>query len=632
MLGMTLRVVVLMLCCLLALVGAASFVVSPDNSALEPADFDRTVAMGLTLEERQALDDRIVPRAQIAYSQYPYIVGYRGIGLAATAVDDPLVRQQFGYPQVIYVETAPSNVSLDSSGHLVGEYTDEWILASEAAFVVDSAARTPSGPTPVAFADSEHAAAFASANGGEVVEWTERKRFAATRTDGSVARDRIGTQQTAANETTADAFELLDRPLGTTVGDDEPTLRAALDAAEPNTTVRLPPGTYEGPIEIEKPVTVVGDSATIEGDGNGTVITVTADDVAISGVSIAVVGDSLRRENVSSDADRPDWDRQTEEAYGYSDAAVTADGVDRLLLTDLETDTPASGIVLRDTRRTVVDGVRVNGTGEWTEGFMGVVAIRSPAVIQRSTFRDGRDGVYIHRSSGITIRNNRFVGGRFGAHLMYTSDALFVDNCASEQAFSGITVMTSPRGNSIADNVITDTEQGISTSGSDSYIGGNLIVGTNQAIRTSARNSLYTENTVVGNAVGFRASSVFPTSVVVRNDVADNDWHVRATTGPLRVWSQDGEGNYWSGAEDLERRYSPTDPVDGRLHRSEAARTLASAPVVYGLRTLRGAVPGMRGKSVIDVSPRSEPVDAHRLETARGISNGTVSDEEVCSA
>ena len=628
---MALRVAVLVVCCLLAVVGAASFVVTPGTSGPEPAEFDRTVAMGLTLEERRALDERIVPRAQIAYSQYPYVVGYRQIGLAAAAVDDPLVRQQFGYPQVVYVETAPPDVSLDDSGYLVGEPTDDWIPAAEASFVIDSAARIPSGPTAVAFADEKRAAAFASAHGGEVVGWEARGRFEAASSNGSAARDRIGVQHAAANETVEEATELLDRPVVTVVGEDEPTLRAALESAEAGTAVRLPPGTYEGPVEIETSVTLLGENATIVGDDNGTVITVVADDVAISGVSITGIGESLSRDTDGED-DRADWDRQTAEAYGYSDAAVTADSVDRLLVTDIEADTPASGIVLRDAERAVIDDVRINGTDDWREGFMGVVAIRSPAVVQDSTFNEGRDGVYTHRSNGVVIRDNRFVHGRFGTHFMYTSNGLFVDNCAIEQELSGVIVMTSPSGIAIADNVVTDTEQGIMTSGSDSYIGGNVVVDTRQAISTSARNSLYADNTVVGNDVGFRASAVFPTSVVVRNDVVDNDRHVRATTGPLRVWSRDGEGNYWSGAEGLDRRYSPTDPIDGRLHRTDAARTLAAAPIVRGLRTLRGAVPGMRGESVVDAAPRDTPAHPVRLETAERLADGRVTAEEVCAA
>ena len=628
---MSLRVAVAVGCCFFLLVGLGSFVLSPADSTPKPVDFDRTVGMGLTLEEQRALgENRLFPRVQVAYSQFPYVVGYRGISLAASEIDDPTVERQFGYPQAIYAEAAPPDVSLDGSGTPVGEHTDEWIPAAKAHFVVGSEARVSSEPTSLAFADRNDAVGFASSYGGDVVGWDERDQFDVPQSDGASARDRIDTQQRAAEKTVAGVETMRDRPVGTVVGEDDATLRTALDGAEPNTTIQLPAGTYDGPIEIDKPVTVRGENATIVGDGNGTVLTVTANNAAVVGPSIERIGDSLRAEGSPSDDNRGEWDRHTEEAYGYADAGVTAVDVDRLLVSDVEVETPASGIVLRDTERAVVDRVRVNGTDEWDAGFMGVTAIRSPAVVQRSTFEGGRDGVYTHRASGIVVRNNRFIDGRFGTHLMYTSDALVAGNCASGQVLSGVVIMTSPSGIAIADNVITDTEQGISTSGSDAYIGGNVVVGTDQAIQTSARNSLYADNTVVGNAVGFRASSVFPTSVVVRNDIANNERPVRATSGPLRVWSHNGEGNYWDGAAGLDRSYSPTDPVDGRLHRTGSAQTLADAPVVRGLRTLRGSVPGMRGESVIDTHPRGAPANATRLEAARAIADEDSPPEVRC--
>jgi len=119
---MSIRIAVAVACCLFVVVGAGSFVAAPAVSGPEAADFDRTVAMGMTLEEQRALgEDRFVPRAQVAYSQFPYVVGYRGIGLAASEVDDPLVVQQFGYPQRVYVEGVPADVTLGESGYPIGD-------------------------------------------------------------------------------------------------------------------------------------------------------------------------------------------------------------------------------------------------------------------------------------------------------------------------------------------------------------------------------------------------------------------------------------------------------------------------------------------------------------------------------
>ncbi|WP_336135497.1 NosD domain-containing protein [Natronomonas amylolytica] len=612
---------------LLVVVGAGSFVVSPDTSGGEPVAFDDTVSIGLTLEERLVLRERgaFVPRAQVVYSQYSYIIGYRGVGLAAEAVDDPLVRQQFGYPRMVHVEVAPAGVELDAEGYLDANQTNEWVPAGEAFYVVDSGARIPGSATAVPFADRAAAERFAERNGGRVLEWTDRSAFPVPEEDGETTQRRIDEQHAEADATVDSADELLERDGEVVVGEDAATLEEALATAEPNTTIRLPAGTYEGPVTVDESVTIRGENATITGDGNGTVVTVTASDVAIVGVSITGVGENIRPDDIETG----DWDERTEIAYGYADAGVTVAGADRVLVTGVDVETPTAGVSVRRSNGTVIDDIEVRGDEPWQEGFMGVVTIRSPVVLQNSTFHDGRDGIYTHRSHGVVVRNNRFEGGRFGVHLMYTSEALLHGNCMSGQEFSGIVVMTSPSGTVISENTLVGTSQGILTSGSDSYVGGNLVVASRQGISTNARNTLYTENTLVGNDVGFRASSIVPTSRVHSNDVVDNDEHVEVGTGPLRVWTHDGKGNYWSGAAGLDREFTPSGPIDGRLHRSTAVETLAASPLAYGLRTLRTAVPGMRTASVVDVEPRSTPVNSSRVETGRQLrddyeTNGTV--------
>ncbi|MFP4625299.1 MAG: NosD domain-containing protein [Natronomonas sp.] len=614
----------------LGLVGAGSFVVSPTTSTQGPVDFDDTIAIGLTLEERQKLSahDRLVPRAQVVYSQYPYVIGYRGIGLAAMSVDDPDVHQQFGYPRSVFVETMASDVRIDDEGYLTGSPFTDWTPANEAVFVVDTGARIPGAAATVPFADRERATEFADRYDGRVLEWDDRDAFEAPASDGSTARSRIDAQRAGANQTVAVANEHLDRSTTLTVGQDADSLARALEVAPPNATIALPPGTYDGPLTIETPVTIRGEDARIVGDGNGSVLTVNSSDVAIVGVSISGVGDVAHPDDIELE----DWDAHTEGAYGYADAGITVANGDRVLVSDVEIDTPTAGVIVRDSNGTVVDGLEVRGAETWEAGFMGVVTIRSPIVLQESTFHDGRDGIYTHRSHGVVVRNNDFAGGRFGTHLMYTSDALIDGNCMVGQEMSGVVVMTSPSGTAITDNVLADTTQGILTSGSDSYVGGNLVVSGQQGISTNARNSLYTRNVVVGNLIGLRASSIVPSSRVVDNDVVDNEEHVYVGSGPLRVWSHDGRGNYWSGAANLNRPFTPTGPIDSRLHRTKAASTLADSPVAHTLREVRTSAPGMRRGAVVDTAPRSTYANPARVEAGHElIDRYETTDDSICA-
>ncbi len=254
------------------------------------------------------------------------------------------------------------------------------------------------------------------------------------------------------------------------MGRDAPTIQAAVDAAPPNTTVLVPAGTYREEVRIAKPVTVRGQNASLVGSGNGTVVRVTADRVTLTGLAISGVGNAtLNRTTRTEGTDGTGgWDTKILHSYGGGDAGVAAVNASSLLVADVTVETPANGILLRRSEGTVVRDVTVNGTAEWRDGFMGVIAMNAPVVVQDSTLRGGRDGVYLHRAHGTVVRNNTFLSGRFGTHLMYTSDTLVADNRARGQLYSGIVVMTEPTGNAVVGNDVRHSGSGIATAGSRS--------------------------------------------------------------------------------------------------------------------------------------------------------------------
>ena len=77
-----------------------------------------------------------------------------------------------------------------------------------------------------------------------------------------------------------------------------PTLAAQplqpwLDTALPGASIRLPPGIYQGPAVISRPLTLEGDGkVVIDAGGKGTVLTVKADRVTLRGLTLRGSGDS----------------------------------------------------------------------------------------------------------------------------------------------------------------------------------------------------------------------------------------------------------------------------------------------------------------------------------------------------
>ncbi|RQG94209.1 NosD domain-containing protein [Natrarchaeobius chitinivorans] len=612
------RLLVVAVGLVIAVVAVGVFVVDGETSDPDPVHFDDTVSMGLALEDEYGLEDDVrLPRAQVFYSQYEYVVGYYGVETFVASFREDGHTDRFGHPRTVYVSDYSSvDAELSAAGYPTADREPAWTDAESAWFVVGSDAETPSGETIVPFADRDDATAFADSHGGSIVTWEQLLDRDVETDDATVVRDRVDDQHREADERVEDVSTLRDRPVSTVVGEDADTVQEAIDAAPENTTVLVPDGTYDETLEIDRSITLRGEGdVTIRGDGNGTVITATADRTAVVGLAVAGSGSQRQGSGELPGDDEPDgaWDETFEANYAGGDAGIGMHTANESLIEDVSVDSEITGIVLRRSAGSVVRDVTVDSPDRWEDGHAGILAFHSPSVVERVTVSDGRDGIYSHRSTGLVVRDSTLEGNRLGIHLMHTSEALLADNRVANQSNTGIYVMTGPERNAIVNNEIRGAEYGLYPDGSDSYVADNLLVDNRVGLRIDATGSRYEGNVVAGNEIGAQVRAMLPTNQVLENDFVENDVHADAGTGPLRVWTHDGTGNYWQGASSLtgdrtvDGSYSPTAPVDRQLHRTDGAETLARSPALEAISGLQGTVPGMRTGSVVDLAPTCEP-------------------------
>ena len=621
------------------LVVAGAFLSDPAANAPDPVRYDDTVELGLSTETDSLMSDSgRIPRVQVFYSQLQYVIGYNGVESFVDRLDDGYTERRFGYPLVAYVETFDGT---DPGTTETGLFTaaesrpSSWTPAEEAVYVVGSEARTAAGETVIPFTSRDAATAFTASHGGEVVAWTELRTRSFDVDSGAVARSMAPERWEVADRRVTAAERVAERPVSVTVGEDAATISAAVDMAPPNTTVVVPSGSYEERINVTKPLTIAGDGARVSGGGNGSVITVRAPNVAVTGLTIDGTGNRTRdpeaaqrrAEEAAQGNGTESWDTNIQLGYGYGDAGIRGLGAPGLFIDDVTIDTNASGVLLRDGSDAVIRHIEVNGTAEWDDGFMGITGMESQVTVTNGTFTNGRDGIYLHRADGSIVRDSTFRQNRYGVHLMYTGDALIADNSFRDEIFAGITVMTRPARNAIVGNDVRGSAAGIQSSGTLTYIGYNTLAHNDLGFSTSSRGSLYEHNVVVGNKEGARATTVVPASRVIANDFVGNDRHAGAGAGPLRVWGGGDRGNYWEGAnaglhDSGERAYRPTSPIDAALHREPAVVALRESPVNELLERLRGTVAGARSGSIIDPAPAPEPYAPDRVAAATD-PNGT---------
>lgn len=606
------------------------FVADVEQTEPDPVSFDRTVSVGLSLEDERWLeserDDIDLPRVQVFYSEYEYVIGYYGVEEFLTTQGQQRYERLFGYPLAVYVSAYESgSVDLTADGLPVAEGRYEWTLAEEAVYVVESDARTPAGRTVIPFEDRDDAEQFSQRNGGTVLNWEELSDRPFETDDAATVQRRVADVQREADAGVADALTLSDRPIGATVGEDGETIQDAVEAAPENTTVLVPEGLYQGHVTIEKPVTLAGvGDVSLVGSGNGTVVSIEANrtavlDIDVSGVGMDTPGagpteghDHGTHTHDHGGNDDEEWDATIEDDYARGDAGIAVDNSTGTLIEGVGIDTSASGVMVRDSSETVVRNVTVRGNDDVYEAHMGVVLMRSPAVVEHSSFTAGLDGVYTHRADGSVVRNNTMEDNRMGIHLMHTSDALLANNTITDESSTGIYIMTGPERNAVLGNEIRDSPTGLDIGGTDSYVADNVFVENRVGLRLDSVSTIVDGNVLAGNAVGVDTRSVLATNRVVNNDFVSNTRHVR-NVGPLRIWTHDGEGNYWEGAvgqvagETLTRPYSPTDDIDAVLHRVDGAPTIAQAPALNALGAFEQTVSGLRSGEVLDEAPRCTP-------------------------
>lgn len=609
----------------LLVAAATSFVVPTPQGRSSPASFDSLVTTGVTqtAAAKTTSAGGVLPRAEAFYAQYRYGVGYRGVRVLLADLSRPSHRRQFGRPLAIYVsDFTGTNVTLTSEGYLNVSHDPGWVRASEAAFVVNGSARTAAGPAVVPFSTRRAADAFARQTSGRVEDWATLRANRTTPVGGANAmRASVTAHEQWANQTAGARRQLLDRPVSRVVGQNGTTLRSALRTAPANTTIRVPPGTYNiTGLTITRPLTLrgAGNETRIVGRGNGTVVTVNASRSAVADVSISGVG----HKRVGDTSNATGWASRERAAYALADSAVRFVNATDSLAAGLAIRTPANGVTLLGSDGSVVTNTTVIGNIPWRDGYMGVLAFDSRVVVQNSHFDGGRDGIYTHAAHGSVVRNSTMQNLRYGVHEMYTSRMLLEGNRV-RHARIGLVVMTHPDGNLVVGNTAKACASGVVVRGRRNYVADNTLVDGGAGLLIAGSESVYTGNALVHDNVGARVLSTLPDDRVTGNDFVADDRAVKlGQFGPLYVWN----GNYWTNASGVDRNangildqgYWPTSAI-GRQAGTAAGVTLARSPAVGAVRTLQQTLPGIRREGVVDERPRASEANPGAVSHALSV-------------
>lgn len=372
-------------------------------------------------------------------------------------------------------------------------------------------------------------------------------------------------------------------------------LAAAIAAAQPGDVLELAPGRHDGPVTLDKPLTLNGGGqAELDGRGQGSVITITGPDTVVRGLTI--LGSGSSHETIDSGIQiKKGGDRAVIEGNRLTGNLF---GVD--VHGGIDVQVRGNHIEGRRDRRM---NDRGNGVYVWT----------SPGLIVDGNVIDwGRDGILVTIGRKLTFTNNRFANLRFAVHYMYAHDSTISGNVSIGNGL-GYALMYSER-LQVHDNIsLGDRAHGLMfnyTNNSD--VTGNLVRGSEKCVFVyNSHRNILANNRFEGCDIGIHFTAGSERNGITGNAFVANRNQVKYVGTRDVEWSVEGRGNYWSDhpAFDLngdgiaDSPFRPNDLMDHVLWSQPAAALLVGAPVVQLVRWSQSSFPATLPGGVVDSVP-----------------------------
>jgi nitrous oxidase accessory protein len=340
-----------------------------------------------------------------------------------------------------------------------------------------------------------------------------------------------------ASAVAAAVLALLAAPAASAFAQTPDLLQARIDAAPRGSTLHVPAGTYTGTFVIRGPLAVIADGhVVLDGDGRGSVVTLTGDDVRFHGFTVRNSGRQV-----------------TEEAAGIK-ATGNRHRIEANHVHDVY-----FGIHIGNGAGMVIEGNRiVPGEKHGARPGHGISAwhVRDTRVVGNQ-ISESRDGIYLSFTDGIVVEGNRVTKSRYGLHSMYSQNARFEHNEVTGNLL-GAALMMSER-LVLRRNMIRDHRAGAAAYGvllkdiGDLVAEENTIVANRVGIyaesvpTNAAHEAVFARNTIAGNEVGLALQSTAALTIT-GNRIAENLTDVRPLGLRLSSgmrWTRDGRGNSW---------------------------------------------------------------------------------------
>lgn len=398
------------------------------------------------------------------------------------------------------------------------------------------------------------------------------------------------------------------------------TIQAALAVAHDGDSIEVHPGTYQGPLIVNKSVALNGvDDPVIDNGGDGTVVMLTAPDIVFRGFEVRGSGTEYDRDHAGITVTAPrvivENNRLHEVLFGIfvakaSDVIVRNNDITSK--DELEISLKGDAIRLWYSPRVLIEGNHVHKARDI------VVWYSSDAIIRNNLVEQGRYGAHLMYCDNVIIEGNRLRDNSVGIYTMYSNNTLIrANDIRSQRGPSGYALGFKDADNiEVTNNTLIDNRAGVFMDGAPFSPHG------------YAR---FHENIFAFNDVAIIMMPAVRGATIENNTFWDNVEQVSIAGGGTlgkSVW----RGNFWSDYAGFDADgdgignvpYRAERYFEGMIDREPMLRMLLYSPTAQAIEFASNAFPLVRPvPKFTDDAPRIEPLPIPSFALpARGETSG----------
>jgi nitrous oxidase accessory protein len=377
------------------------------------------------------------------------------------------------------------------------------------------------------------------------------------------------------------------------------SLQAVINRSNNGDSLIVMPGVYRGNLYINKQLTIIGKTgATIQGEGKGNVVTITASNVHLEGLTIQNSGTQ------------------------QEDSGIYLKKAHNTILKENTLKNVNYGIYVANSQDNKLSRNRITSfDSHFSKRGNGIHLFKGGGhLINENVISNVQDGIYFDFTQDIQVKENHVKESRYGMHFMF-SEQISAEQNLVEKNITGFMVMDS-KGIDFIRNTVMDhfhfrgfgiliyetkdvliqgnelfrNSTGLSLEyGSSTFVSGNMIAANQVGLEFKGQNqqNTFSENNFIGN--------------VVQSKIAGDDTRL-----------DDGEkGNYWDdyGSFDLtgdgigEEAYKAGSLYDRLLQKQPYWQFFFESPSIKLWTKAESLFPSFGSADVYDTRPLIEPVD-----------------------